>query len=53
MRNLIFKNYTNEPIYKTETDLQIPKTNLQFPKRKHRRERINQELGIKLHTLYI
>ena len=29
------KNGTNELIYKTETDVQIPKTNLWFPKRKY------------------
>ena len=33
-----FKNNTNELIYKTETDLQISKTNLWLPKRKHRGE---------------
>ena len=32
--NLIFKNHTNELIHKTETDLQISKTNLWFPKGK-------------------
>ena len=34
MWNLIFKNYTNELSYKTETDLQISKTNLWLPKGK-------------------
>ena len=34
MWNLIFKNDTNELIYKTETDLQILKTNLWLPKGK-------------------
>ena len=34
MWNLILKNDTNEPIYKTETDLQILKTNLWLPKGK-------------------
>ena len=34
MWNLIFKNYTNELIYKMETDSQILKTNLWSPKRK-------------------
>ena len=34
MWNLIFKNDTNELIYKTETDLQISKTNLLLPKGK-------------------
>ena len=29
------KNGTNELIYKTETDVQISKTNLWFPKRKY------------------
>ena len=32
MWNLILKNETNELIYKTETDLQILKTNLWFTK---------------------
>ena len=35
MWNLIFKNDTNELIYKTETDSQISKTNLWLPKAKH------------------
>ena len=35
MWNLILKNDTNELIYKTETDLQILKTNLWLPKGKH------------------
>ena len=34
MWNLILKNDTNELIYKTETDLQISKTNLWLPKRR-------------------
>ena len=34
----ILKNYTNELIYKTETDSQILKTNLGLPKRKGWRE---------------
>ena len=34
MWNLILKNYTNEPIYKTETELEISKTNLWLPKGK-------------------
>ena len=34
MWNLIFKNYTNEFIYKIETDLQISKTNLRLSKGK-------------------
>ena len=34
MWNLILKNDTNELIYKTETDLQISKTNLWLPKGK-------------------
>ena len=35
MWNLILKNDTNELMYKTETVLQIPKTNLWLPKGKH------------------
>ena len=35
MWNLIFKNDTNELIYKTEIDLQISKTNVWLPNRKH------------------
>ena len=35
MWNLIFKNDTNELIYRTETDSQISKTNLWLPKGKH------------------
>ena len=35
MWNLIFKKDTNELIYKTETDLQILKTNLWLPEGKH------------------
>ena len=34
MWNLIFKNYTNELIYKTETYSQILKTKLWLPKGK-------------------
>ena len=34
MCNLIFKNDTNELIYKIETDTQILKTNLRLPKGK-------------------
>ena len=34
MQNLIFKNDASEHIYKTETDSQILKRNLQLPKRK-------------------
>ena len=34
MWTLIFKNDTNELIYKTETDLQILKTNVWLPKGK-------------------
>ena len=35
MWNLILKNDTNEIIYRTETALQILKTNLWLPKGKH------------------
>ena len=35
MWNLIFKKDTNELFYKAKTDLQISKTNLWLPKRKH------------------
>ena len=38
MWNPILKNYTNELIYKTETDSQISKTNLWLPKGKHGKE---------------
>ena len=50
MWNLIFKNDTNELIYKTEMDLQISETNLWLPKGK-RGGGINQELRINIHTL--
>ena len=45
------KKDINELIYKTETDLQISKTNLWLPKGKHRGGGINQELGMNIHTL--
>ena len=52
MWNLILKNDTNELIYKTETDLQILKTNLRLPKGKHGGGGgINQEFGMNIHTL--
>ena len=38
MWNLILKNDINEVIYKTKTDLQISKTNLQLPKGKRGEE---------------
>ena len=48
MWNLIKKNKdTNELIYKTETDLQILRTNLWLPKGECG---INQELGMNTHT---
>ena len=54
MWNLIFKNCTNEFIYKIETDLQISKTNLWLSKGKCVGGGINQELGMNIHTqLYI
>ena len=46
-----FKNDTNELIYKTETDLQILKTNLWLPKGKCVCGGINHELGINIYTL--
>ena len=55
MRNV--KSDTNEFIYKTETDLQISKTNLWLPKGKlgwrvgGGEAGINQKLGINIHTL--
>ena len=42
---------TNEFIYKTETDLQTQKTNLQLPKEKEGRGGINQEFGISIYTV--
>ena len=46
------KNDTNELMYKTETDLQISKTNLQLPKGNvWVGGGINQKLGINTHTL--
>ena len=50
MWNLIFKNDTNELIYKTEMDLQISETNLWLPKGK-RGGGINQELRINRYKL--
>ena len=49
MWNLI-KNDTNELIYKTETDLQISKTNMDT-KGERFRGGIKQELGMNTHTL--
>ena len=44
---------TNEPIYKTETDLQTQKTNLHLPNWKGVGERrgINQDFGIRRYKL--
>ena len=54
MESNFFKNDTNELIYKTETDLEILKTNLGLPKgRMGGRDRINQELGINIHLSLI
>ena len=55
MWNPIFKNDTNELIYKTETDTQILKTNLWLPKGKVRvGGGINQKYGINIYIfLYI
>ena len=41
------KNNTNESIYKTETDSQTQKTDLQLPKEK-RGEGINQDYGVNI-----
>ena len=51
MWNLIFKNDTNELIYKTETDLADIKTKLLVTKGEMGRRGINQELEINLYTL--
>jgi len=57
MWNLILKNYTNELLYKTETDVQISKTKLTdnekaFPEGEMGwGDQINQELGMNTHTL--
>ena len=51
MESNFFKKDTNELIYKTETDLQISKTNLQLPRGKYWGGGINQELGMNQHTL--
>ena len=49
----LIKNDTNALIYKTETDLQISKTNLWLPKGKCGRQgRINQEPWINIYKLY-
>ena len=48
------KKETNEFTYKTETYLQMSKTNLQLPKGEcggGGESRINQELGMNAHTL--
>ena len=48
------KKETNEFTYKTETYLQMSKTNLQLPKGEcvgWGESRINQELGMNAHTL--
>ena len=45
------KNDTNEFIYKTETDSQTQKTNVQLPKEKVWQGRINQEFGSNIHAL--
>ena len=46
------KNYTNEPIYKTETDSQISKTNIGLPKGKCGWGGIIRSLGL-TYTTYI
>ena len=53
MISLICGKETNELIYKTEMDLQISKTNLWLPKRKHRGlGGINQKPGMNTHIHY-
>ena len=53
--NLVFKNDTNERLYKTETDIQISKTKLTdnektFPKGEMGGgDQVNQELGMNTH----
>ena len=44
------RNYVNELIYKTETDSQTQRTNLNLPKGKGGGE-VNQEVGINIYTL--
>ena len=44
-------NYTNEPIYKTETDSQTQKRNLWLHKRKGKRGGINKEYKINRYKL--
>ena len=51
MWNLIFKNDTNELIYKTETDLQIWKQTCGYQRGNMEGEGINQEFGINMHIL--
>ena len=53
MWNLIFKNDTNELIYKTETDSQILKTNLWLPKGKRGGEGEIRSLGLTYTYYYI
>ena len=47
----IQKNGTNEPIYKTEIESQMQKTNLWFPREKGSVGGINWEIGIDIYTL--
>ena len=51
MQNLILKSYTNELIYKTETDSQMSKTNLSLPKGKVCRGGMDWGFGIGMCTL--
>ena len=45
------KNNTNELIHKTETDIQISKTNLGYQRGNMWAGGINQELGMNIYTL--
>ena len=47
----ILKNDANELIYKTKSDIQILKTNLWLPKRKHGWGGINEEFSVNIYTL--
>ena len=51
MWNLKKKNGTNEPIYKTEMESPIQKTNLRLPGGKWGRRGIKWDIGIDIYTL--
>ena len=51
MSNLKNNNNIKELIYKTETDSKILKWNLEIPKGKHGRGRIDEEFGL-IYTHY-